>query len=397
MRDEFGRGDAFVQKITGSPTVDRPLQKIREFRNRPQPSIVVTVDMLTTGIDVPKIENLVFLRPVKSRILFAQMLGRGTRQCDEIGKTHFTVFDCFSGTLLEYFRKTTDFTADPPTSPTRTIGEIVNSIYSNVDRDYNTRVLVRRLGRIERVITPEGREQFSRFIANGDIGDFATKLPQLLSTKWTDTMETLRNADFQKLLETYPRAARTFVVAYGAEDEVASEYIFRTTDGKALKPQDYLIAFEKFVRENPDHIEALSILLGKPKQFHTNDLADLRKKLASRPEKFTEENLRRAYQNELADIVSIIRHAANGEALLSAEERVDRALNKVKEGKQFTPQQEQWLQYIRDHLVRNLVVDKPDFSYIPFSRHGGWMKASQVFQGTLEPLLEAINVEVLTV
>jgi len=65
LRDEFGKGDVFVQKITGSPTVDRPLQWIRKFRNRPEPSIVVTVDLLTTGIDVPKIENLVFLRPVK--------------------------------------------------------------------------------------------------------------------------------------------------------------------------------------------------------------------------------------------------------------------------------------------------------------------------------------------
>src|SRR5438445_2488041 len=114
LRDEIGRGDIFVEKITGRPTVDRPLQKIRELRNRPEPSIVVTVDMLTTGVDIPKIENLVFLRPVKSRILFTQMLGRGTRLCDDIGKTHFTVFDCFGGTLLEYFRQTTDFTIDPP-------------------------------------------------------------------------------------------------------------------------------------------------------------------------------------------------------------------------------------------------------------------------------------------
>ena len=49
-RDVFGRGDSFVAKITGSPTVDRPLQRIREFRNRPQPGIVVTVDMLSTGV-----------------------------------------------------------------------------------------------------------------------------------------------------------------------------------------------------------------------------------------------------------------------------------------------------------------------------------------------------------
>ena len=72
-RDVFGKGDSFVQKITGK--VDRPLQRIREFRNRPQPSVVVTVDMLSTGVDIPDLEFIVFLRPVKSRILFEQMLG----------------------------------------------------------------------------------------------------------------------------------------------------------------------------------------------------------------------------------------------------------------------------------------------------------------------------------
>ena len=75
-RDAFGRGDAFVQKITGR--VDRPLQRIREFRNRQLPGVVVTVDMLSTGVDIPDLEFIVFLRPVKSRILFEQMLGRGT-------------------------------------------------------------------------------------------------------------------------------------------------------------------------------------------------------------------------------------------------------------------------------------------------------------------------------
>ena len=81
-RDVFGRGDAFVAKITGR--VDRPLQRIREFRNRPNPGIVVTVDLLTTGVDIPDLEFIVFLRPVKSRILFEQMLGRGTRKGEQL-------------------------------------------------------------------------------------------------------------------------------------------------------------------------------------------------------------------------------------------------------------------------------------------------------------------------
>jgi type I restriction enzyme R subunit len=78
-------------KITG--TADKPLQLIRRYKNERSPNVAVTVDLLTTGIDVPEICNLVFLRRVNSRILFDQMLGRATRLCDEIGKETFRIFD----------------------------------------------------------------------------------------------------------------------------------------------------------------------------------------------------------------------------------------------------------------------------------------------------------------
>jgi type I restriction enzyme, R subunit len=112
-RDIFERGDAFVAKITGR--VDRPLQRIREFRNRPKPSIAVTVDLLSTGVDIPDLEFIVFLRTVKSRILFEQMLGRGTRKGERFtDKSHFTVFDCFDGTLFKYFKNATAITDENP-------------------------------------------------------------------------------------------------------------------------------------------------------------------------------------------------------------------------------------------------------------------------------------------
>jgi type I restriction enzyme R subunit len=53
----------------------------------------VTVDLLSTGIDVPPICNLVFLRRVKSRILYEQMMGRATRPCGDIDKVVFRIFD----------------------------------------------------------------------------------------------------------------------------------------------------------------------------------------------------------------------------------------------------------------------------------------------------------------
>ena len=170
----FNRGDDFVAKITGSPTVDRPLKKIKEFRNRPNPKIVVTVDMLSTGVDIPSLEYIVFLRPVKSRILWEQMLGRGTRKCDEIGKTHFVIFDCFNGTLIKYFKDASyNFNIDPPGTDTISIIELIEKIYNNEDRKANAKRLSKRLHRIEKDMSGNARDKFKTFIPEGDMGKFA--------------------------------------------------------------------------------------------------------------------------------------------------------------------------------------------------------------------------------
>jgi type I restriction enzyme R subunit len=170
----FNRGDDFVAKITGSPTVDRPLKKIREFRNRRNPKIVVTVDMLSTGVDIPTLEFIVFLRPVKSRILWEQMLGRGTRKCDDIGKTHFVIFDCFNGTLIRYFKNASyNFIIDPPGTDTITIKELIEKIYNNEDCKANAKRLSRRLHRIEKDMSGNARDKFATYIPNGDMGKFA--------------------------------------------------------------------------------------------------------------------------------------------------------------------------------------------------------------------------------
>ncbi len=77
VREEFGKGDEFCQKITYRATA--PENLISDFRNSYHPRIAVTVDMIATGTDIKPLEVLLFLRAVKSRLLFEQMLGRGTR------------------------------------------------------------------------------------------------------------------------------------------------------------------------------------------------------------------------------------------------------------------------------------------------------------------------------
>ena len=393
-REEFQQGDDFVQKITGSPSVDRPLQKIREFRNRPNPKIVVTVDMLSTGVDIPSLEFIVFLRPVKSRILWVQMLGRGTRLCPEIHKESFTIFDCFDGTLIEYFKNTTDFKVELPEKEPLLIQQVIENIYQNADRDYYIKVLVKRLRRIERTMSGEAREMFANFISDGDMGRFAGELSERLKKDFTNTMNLLRNEKFQDLLLNYPRAKKSFLVGYRVQDDVASEVMLRR--GKEYqKPEDYLVSFARFVQENKEQIEAIQVLLQKPKEWKTGVLNDLRKKLTLND--FSEKELQKAhklvYHKDLADIISMVKHAAKDEEpIFTAEERVDNALKKVMSGKSFNEEQRNWLGLIRQHLITNLTIELADFEYAPiFERQGGKGKAEKVFGDKLESLISEIN------
>jgi type I restriction enzyme R subunit len=395
-RSIFGRGDAFVRKITGR--ADRPLQEIRQFRNRPEPGIVVSVDLMSTGVDIPDLEFIVFLRPVKSRILFEQMLGRGTRKGERHpDKSHFTVFDCFDGTLLKYFRETTAITADPPEKPARTIKEIIDDIWANRDREYNIRCLVRRLQRIEKEMAPEARDLFAVYIPAGDVGRFAAGLPGQLRTNFMETMKLLRNEAFQALLVSYPRRPRIFLRAIENVDEVSSEYHIRDGTGREYKPEDYLEAFARFVRDNPARVEAINILLDRPRDWGTEALKELRDKLRTAPECFTVESLQKAHQicydKALADIISMVKHAAQQQApLLTAEERVDRALARISVGRDFTDDQRKWLERIRAHLAANLSIDKGDFEAIPvLADAGGWKPADRAFDGKLTTLIKSLN------
>lgn len=395
-RDVFGQGDSFVQKITGR--VDRPLQRIREFRNRKLPAVVVTVDMLSTGVDIPDLEYVVLLRPVKSRILFEQILGRGTRKGERIpDKSHFTVFDCLGGTLLEYFRKVTGITAELPRQETRTIPEIIEDIWQNRDRDYNSRCLVKRLHRIAKAMSGEARDMFASFIPLGDLGAFAAELPGRLTKDFPAAMAILRDPGFQTLLENYPRRDQPFIVAYEVQDAVTSSPLVRGPDGTEYKPEDYLVAFGRFVTENADTVTAIRILLDRPRDWSPQALTELRRRLLESPRHFTLSNLQRAhelhYRKALVDIISMVKHAARADApLFTAAERVQRAFMRVTDGREFTPEQQEWLDRIRVHLVENLSIEEQDFDDLPvFSRYGGRSRANRAFNQSLPTLLRGLN------
>lgn len=79
---------------------------IEKFKGEDFPRIAISVDLLDTGIDVPEIVNLVFAKPVYSKVKFWQMIGRGTRRCENLygeglDKKEFAIFDCYKN--FEFF------------------------------------------------------------------------------------------------------------------------------------------------------------------------------------------------------------------------------------------------------------------------------------------------------
>jgi len=97
----------------------------------------------------------------------------------------------------------------------------------------------------------------------------------------------------------------------------------------------------------------------------------------------------------------MVKHAARDEEpLLTAAERVDRALRRLAPRPsdaeswtvQFTEEQRRWLIRIRAHLIENLSIDREDFDVVPiFARDGGWPVANRVFVGRLEVIVRTLN------
>jgi type I restriction enzyme R subunit len=308
-----------------------------------------------------------------------QMLGRGTRKCPEINKTKFTVFDCFDGTLIEYFKNTTDFEIQPPERTPLTIPQIIENIWQNVDRDYHVRILAKRLRRIEKDMSGAARTEFARWIPDGDIGAFAGQLPQKIKSDFTGTMNLLRNGEFQKLLLEYKRAYVPFFVGYEVEDSVSSKKVERF--GKFDTAESYLDAFSRFVKENADKVDALSILLKRPRDWRPKALEELRRALAQN--QFDERKLQEAHKiashKALADVISMVKHAATEqEPVLTAEERVNRAMDKMATKHRFSDEQMQWLSLVREQLIKNLTIDEDDFDNTPLLQgRGGAAKAKR--------------------
>lgn len=385
--------DDAVIKITGK--ADKPIQLIRRYKNERLPNVAVTVDLLTTGVDVPEICNLVFLRRVNSRILFDQMLGRATRLCDNVGKETFRIFDA-----VRIYEALQGLTAMQPvvvnpnisfTQLAAELSQLTDEAASNLVRDQ----FVAKLQRKKHTLTEKSAQDFETVTGlNPDafIRQLRQMQPAQLSA-WFAAPDG-KAAALAEILDRKGEGGAPRILISEHEDQLHS---VERGYGRATKPDDYLNEFAQFIQSNRNTIPALVTVLTRPRELTRKQLRELL--LALDSQGFTEANLATAWREKTnqeiaARIVGYIRQAAIGDALTPFDQRVDRALQKILAAQSWTTPQRQWLQKIAAQTKANLIVDRDaldDPNQLFRREGGGFQRLNKIFDGQLETVLADFN------
>lgn len=388
---KYGIDNDVVKKITGSiegGNKKKILEAIRQFKNESYPKIVVTVDLLTTGIDVPEIVNLVFMRRIKSRILFEQMLGRATRLCSKIDKDHFEIYDPVG--VYETLEPVSNMKPVTP-NPLTTFEDLLNGL-KVIEKDkqaYQLSLIIAKLQRKSRRISSKALEQFIYLTGGKDLKSFAEELN---NGKTEDSVKrTLECSEAFAVLENDKIHKKRPVVIDNHEDEVISH---ERGYGKANKPEDYIEAFRAFVLSNLNKINALKIVCTRPSELTRETLKELKMELDRH--EFTEKQLNTAWNeitNEdiVADIIAFVRQQAIGSALISHETRVKNAFAKLRQNHKFNKVQLDWLKRIEKVMLEESVMDEQIFEQGAFKNNGGFKGIDRRFEGQLHSVIMELN------
>lgn len=389
---EGGVDNDTVMKITGSVAggnKKKISEAIKRFKNESLPKIVVTVDLLTTGIDVPEITTLVFMRRIKSRILFEQMLGRATRLCPAIGKTHFEIYD-----PVGVYESLQDVSNMKPvaTNPSASFEDLMKGLEvaaTDEQLAYQIDLIVAKLQRKRRNVSKKALEQFAYLTGGKDLGVFAEHLNS--STIKEATAELLGHREAFSVLDKDKTHRKRPVVIDNHEDELIDH---TRGYGEGQKPGDYLEAFREFINNNINAIAALRTVCTRPSELTRDALKSLKLELDRHD--FTEKQLNSAWnemtnQDIVADIIAFIRQQALGSTLISHEQRVKHAFAKLRVNHDFNKTQLDWLKRIEKVLLEESVLDEQIFEIGAFKNAGGFTIIDRRFSGKLHEIITELN------
>ena len=384
--------DDAIIKITGY--IKNPEEAIKRFKNEKYPNIVVTVDLLTTGIDVPKIINLVFLRRVRSRILYDQMLGRATRLCPKIGKTSFYIFDAVH--LYDHLKNITDM--KPVVVNTNlSLMELYQRALDATDNEtyeYFKNELIAKMQQKKQRIDRTEENNIEISASFGTLDSWLLDLKSMSQKQLGAEKDKIDSFDRLHTNSKYPN------IKYISKHPDKLLEVIQTYGPKNMKPNDYLEEFSKFINDNINKIAALNIIVNRPKDLTFNELRSIQLEL--KRNHYDENMLNSAWQKAkkeyiVADIISFIRQAAIGSALVSHETRIENAMEKVYNMKSWTPKQMEWLKRIRAQLLSTPVLAPTAQVYFDettvWREKGGYNGMKRRIGEDIDKVIELLNDE----
>ena len=405
--DEYNQ--ASVAKITGQ--TDKVDQLIKQYKNERYPNIAITVDLLTTGINVPKICNLVFMRRVKSRILYEQMIGRATRRCDSIGKTVFRIYD-----PVDIYAELKDVNTMQPLvkDPNITIeqlieeisdpkllakalqapGDIADATYADVILNQLNQKIMRILLKAERKAEnkPELRQKLEELhnlwgVEPKKLHNYLHEIGPESAAKFINQQKGLIN----QLNEINQLLGSECLPIISKHDDHLRER--SQSYGEHKRPEDYLDSFSNFIYNQLNESAALSVIINRPRDLTRAQLKEVKLLLDSAG--YSEANLRTAIRNQTnqdiaASIIGYIRRAALGEALIPFEQRVLQAMQQIYKKHNWTATQRIWLERLGKQIIYEVVIDK-EFINQRFTDNGGTKQLDKILGNQLNTVLDELS------
>lgn len=424
VREEFGEGNEFCKKITYS--VENAEDTLSSFRNDYYPRIAVTVDMIATGTDVKPLECLIFMRDVRSKNYFEQMVGRGTRTIcvDDLqkvtpsateNKDHFVIVDAVGVTKSKKSE-----TRSLERKPTVSMKELMMNVALGDKSEDTLTSLANRISRLDKQMTDKEHKEFkknvgtsARDLANNLLNAFdedviAEKAKSLIMSD-VPTQQDLEKAQKELLNEAtkpfYNPDNRNFIENIRrSHDQVIDtvnldSVVYAGFDSQREENADKVITtFREFIEENKDEIIALRIIYNenyKDRPMVIEQLKSLYEKLKKKNItverlwdcyyiKFTNK-VKRGTVAQLTDLISIIRFEIGAtDELTSFADRVNAnfkewTFRKNAGYSQFTEEQMEWLRLIKDHIISSLSILDEDLDYTPFDHKGGLLGFYEAF------------------
>jgi type I restriction enzyme R subunit len=446
VREEFGKGNEFAQKITYKVTNAKPKDLIQNFRNSYNPRVAVTVDLIATGTDIKPVEIVMFMRTVKSRVLFEQMKGRGVRVInpdelravtpDATAKTHFLIIDCV-GVCEAKLADTKPLEKNPSVS----LKALLEHVASGGTNDDYLSSLAGRIARIDKQCGAEDKERIAAVSGGRTLSEIAGAL---LHSVDDDAQDIAARAKFELTDDQEPSAvqlkeaakplkseATTTLMALPAlrkvlldlrqkfeqvVDEVSMDALLVEQTGYSAeareRAQSMVQSFEQFLVENKDEIDALQFFYTVPhkKRLRFKDIKTLAEAISAPPRSWTPAALWRAYETLeaskvrgasagrlLTDVVSLVRFALHQEGeLVPHSERVQKRYldwlsQQSNKGRSFTEEQRHWLDMMKEHIATSVEVEVDDFDLTPFTDAGGLARASKLFGAELQSVVRELN------